>query len=85
MSPLKVFDIPSRIFDVIEGALIAQSAIVEQLMMMVISKMAQAASFGVNPRKPYQLALLLCLTCHRTELHIIIYENPTTQLQSDYM
>ena len=84
MSPLKVFDIPSRIFDVIEGALIAQSAIVEQLMMMVISKMAQAASFGVNPRKPYQLALLLCLTCHsRTELHIIIYENPTTQLQSD--
>ena len=52
MSPLKVFDIPSRIFDVIEGALIAQSAIVEQLMMMVISKMAMAASFQVNPRKP---------------------------------
>ena len=32
--------------------LIAQSAIVEQLMMMVISKMAMAASFQVNPRKP---------------------------------
>ncbi len=57
---------------------IASSAIVEQLMMMVISKMAMAASFQVTHTQAHkpketpldQLALLLCLTCVR--LHIIM-------------
>ena len=41
-------------------SVIGQSAIVEQLMMMVISKMAQAVSFAVNSGKGSdQLALLL--------------------------